>query len=64
MRTGMINNLGLKYKRENQSDPRFSWFMLHKIYHMYSDIKNKYERNSATILTIISEHGEANKDNK
>ena len=39
--TVMINVLSLSPKRTKQSDPRIAWFMLHKIYHMYSDAKNK-----------------------
>ena len=38
--------------------------MLHKIYRMYSDIKNKQERNYAMLLTSISKHEESNKVNK
>ena len=40
-RTGMMKVLGLSHKRENQSDPRLSGFMFHKIYFIYSDKKNK-----------------------
>ena len=40
-RTGMIKVSGLSHKRSKQSDPRLSWFMFHKIYCMYSYIKNK-----------------------
>ena len=53
-RTGLIKVLGLIQKRKNQSDPRLAWFMLHKIYRMYSDIKNKEEINAAMILTSMS----------
>ena len=38
--------------------------MFHKIYRMYSDIKNNEERNAAVLLTSMSEHEEANKVNK
>ena len=41
MGTIMINILGLRHKREIQSYPRIAWFLLNKIYHMYSDIKKK-----------------------
>ena len=34
---------GLSHNRAKQSDPRITWFMLHKIYYMYSDINNKEE---------------------
>ena len=60
----MINVLGLSHKREKQSDPRLSWFMFHKIYRMYSDIKNKEERNAPILLTSISKHKVSNKVNE
>ena len=41
--TGKINFYGLSHKRAKQSGPRIYWGVLHKIYHMYSDIKNKEE---------------------
>ena len=41
MRTGMIQISGLSHKRINQSDPMIAWWMFHRIYCMYSDIKNK-----------------------
>ena len=62
-RTGMIKVLGLSHKRGKKSDPRLAWFMFHKIYCMYSDIKNKEERNADMLLTIMSEHEESKKDN-
>ena len=34
--------------------------MFHKIYHMYSDIKNKEETNVALLLTSISDHRDIN----
>ena len=40
-RTGIIKDSGLSHMRANQCDPRLAWEMFHKIYHMYSDIKNK-----------------------
>ena len=61
MRTGMIKVLGLIHKREKQSYPRLAWFMSHKIYRMYSDIKKKEEINAAMLLRSMSEHEEANK---
>ena len=60
-RTGLIKVLGLRHNRAKQSDPTIAWFMFHKIYRMYSDIKNKEERNYAMLLTIISEQEESNK---
>ena len=60
----MINVLGLRYKRVKQSDTRLDWFMFHKIQRMYSDIKNKEERNSAILLTSMSEQEENNRINK
>ena len=39
--TGKIKFSGLSHKRENQSNPRVAWYISHKIYNMYSDIKNK-----------------------
>ena len=35
--------------------------MFHKIYHMYSDIKNKEEINAALLLTSMSDHEDINK---
>ena len=49
----MIKVFWLFHKREKQSDPRLAWFMFHKIYHRYSDINNKEERNSGMLLTIM-----------
>ena len=43
-RTGMIKVSGLIHKRIKKSDPWLAWFMLHKIYRMYSDIKKKEEK--------------------
>ena len=40
-RTGLIKVSGLSHKRSKKSDPRLTWFMFHKIYCIYSDIKNK-----------------------
>ena len=57
----MIQVLRLSHKREKQSDPRLDWLMLHNIYHMYSDIKNKEERNAYMLLTSMSEHEEYDK---
>ena len=39
-RTGLIKVSGLRHKKENQSDPRFAWFMFYRIYRIYIDIKN------------------------
>ena len=60
----MIKVLDLVHKRTKQSDPGLVWFMFHNIYQIYSDIKNKEERNSYMILTSMSEHEESNKVNK
>ena len=38
--------------------------MFHKIYQMYSDIKNRKEKNAAMIITGMPEHEEANKVKK
>ena len=35
--------------------------MFHRIYHMYSDIKNKEEINAALLITRISDHEDINK---
>ena len=64
IRTGMIKVLVLIYKGENKNDPRLTWFMFHRIYYMYSDIKNKEEQNTDMLLTSMSEHKEANIVNK
>ena len=63
-RTGLIKVLGLSHKREKQNGPRLAWFTFHRIYCMFSDIKNKEEINSALLLTSMSEHKEVNKVNK
>ena len=52
---------GLKPQEGNQCDPRLAWEMFHKIYHMYSDIKNKEETNAALLLTSMSDHEDINK---
>ena len=49
---------------EKKFDPRLAWEMFHKIYHMYSDINNKGERNAALLLTSISDHQYINKFSK
>ena len=61
MRTGIIKFLGLSHKRGNQCDPRLAWEMFHKIYHMYSDIKNKEVINAALLLNIMLDHEDINK---
>ena len=38
--------------------------MFHKIYHMYSDINNKEEKNAALLLTSMSDHEDINKVRK
>ena len=53
--------MGLRYKREQQYYPRLAWEMFHGIYHMYSDIKNKEETNSALRITSMPDHGDINK---
>ena len=35
--------------------------MFHKVYHMYSDIKNKEETNAALLLTSMSDHKDIKK---
>ena len=35
--------------------------MLHKICHMYNDIKNKEEINADLLLTIVSDHKDISK---
>ena len=50
----MIKVSGLRYNRENQSDPSLYWLMFQKIYLMYLFINNKEEINAAMILTSMS----------
>ena len=57
----MIRVSGLSHKRSKQTDPRIAWFMFHKIYHMYSDNKNKEEINSDVVLKRMPEHEESKK---
>ena len=38
--------------------------MFHKIYHIYSDIKNKEEINASFLITSVSDHKEMNKVSK
>ena len=59
--TGLIKVLGLIHKRAKHCDPRLAWEMFHNIYHMYSDIKNKEETNTALLLTSMSYHKDINK---
>ena len=61
---GKIKVSGLSHKREKQSDPKLARQMFHKIYHMYSDLKNKEETNAAFLLTIMSDHKDMKKVNK
>ena len=56
--TGIIKVSGLSHKRAKQCDPRLAQEIFHKIYHMYSDIKNKGEINAALLLTSMSDHKE------
>ena len=58
--TGTIKFSGLSQNRAKQSDPKITWDMFHKIYHMYIDIKNKEETNAALLLTCISDQREIN----
>ena len=60
-RTGIIKVLGLSHKRSKQCGPKLAWDMFHTIHHMYSDIKNKEEKNAALLLTITSDHEDINK---
>ena len=64
MITGTIKVSGLRHKRAKKIGPRIPWLMFHKIYCMYSYIKNKEEINAAMLITSMSEHKEANKVNK
>ena len=50
---GTIKVSGLSHKRAKQCDLRLAWEMFHKIYHMYSDIKNKEETNVALLITSM-----------
>ena len=50
-RTVMIEVSGLIHKKIKQGDPNIALFMFQNIYKVYSDIKNKEERNSNMILT-------------
>ena len=59
--TGTIKVSGLGHKRENHSDLRLAWEMLHRIYNMYSDMKNKQETNADLLLTSMSYHKDMNK---
>ena len=60
----MIQVSGLSHNRGKKSDPRLAWFMLHRIYRMYSDIKNKEEINAVMVLTRFPEQKQSNKSNK
>ena len=60
-RTVIIKVSGLSHKRSKQCDPRLDWEISHKIYHMYSDINNKEEINTALLLTSMSYHKDINK---
>ena len=59
--TGIIKVSDFSHKRVKQSDPNINWDMFHNIYHMYSDINNKEEKNAALLLTIMSDHEDINK---
>ena len=59
--TGIIKFLGLIHKRENKCDMRLASEMFHKIYHMYSDIKNKEQINATLLLTSMSDNEDINK---
>ena len=56
--------MGLSHKREKQYDLRLAWEIFHRIYHMYSDIKNKEEINAALLLTSVPYHEDINKVRK
>ena len=56
--------LGLIPKWAKKCYPRLAWEIFHKIYHIYSDIKNKEETNSALLLTSMSDHKDINKVSK
>ena len=57
----MINVWGLLQKRTYKCDLRLAWEMFHKIYHMYSYIKNKEETNVDLLLTSMSDYEDINK---
>ena len=61
MKKGTMNVSGLFHKRSKKSDPGLAWEMFHKIYHMYSNIKNKEETNEALMLTSMSDQKDTNK---
>ena len=63
MRKCVIEVLGLRNRMAKQSDSRLAWFMFHKIYCLYSDIKKKEEINVDMVLTSMPEHVESNKVN-
>ena len=52
--TGIIKVLGLIHKRAKKCDPRLAWEIFYRIYHMYSDIKNKEDFNAAMMITSMS----------
>ena len=54
--TVTIKVSGLSHKRAKKSDLKLAWEMFHKIYHTYSDIKNKEETNTYFLLTSMSDH--------
>ena len=55
-KTGIIKIPGSSHKRAKQCDLRLAREMFHKIYHMYSDIKNKEDINAPLLLTSMSDH--------
>ena len=63
-KTGTIKVSRLNHKRAKKSDPRLDWEMFHKIYHMYSDIKNKEETNADLMLTSKLDHKDINQISK
>ena len=63
-RTGIIKVSGFIHKRAKQCDPRLAWETFHKIYHMYSDIKNIEETNAYLLLTSMSDHKYMNQVSK
>ena len=62
--TATVKFYGLIHKRASQSGQTLAWDIFHKIYHMYSVIKNKEETNEAFLITIMTYHKDMNKVSK
>ena len=61
MTAATIKVSGLSHKRANKSDPRLAQEIFHKIYHMYGNINNTEEKNTALLLTSMSYYKYTNK---